>query len=186
MRYCLSWKNKKTNKNKKKTEKKVNVFNNVLHLTWPGQRQSQFTFDWLVRHSYSINHQPVTLPGSDVVNMIQIDYPELQRTSKNLEQDFAKRIVECVERHGCVVVRKFGDDVEKVIRELLPPGEDVWESHFGRIEDLRTDNTTNKNTDQLGYTNAAVAPHTDMPFRHDCPSMQLLLSMRKVIILLKI
>ena len=30
------------------------------------------------------------------------------------------------------------------------------ETHFGRIEDLRTDNTTNQNTDQLGYTDAAI------------------------------
>jgi gamma-butyrobetaine dioxygenase len=160
--------------------RKVNVFNGVLHVVWPQQRQSQFTFDWLVRHSYSINHQPVKLPGSDVVNMVQLDYKELKATSKQFERDFARRFVECVEKHGCVVIRGYTDDTEQIIRDLLPPGEDVWESHFGRIEDLRTDNTTNKNTDQLGYTNAAVAPHTDMPFRHDCPSMQLLHSMRRV------
>ena len=37
-------------------------------------------------------------------------------------------------------------------------------SHFGRIEDLRPDNTTNKNTDQLGYTNAGVDLHTDQTY----------------------
>jgi hypothetical protein len=32
--------------------RKVNIFNEVLHITWPGQRQSQFTFKWLSEHSY--------------------------------------------------------------------------------------------------------------------------------------
>ena len=45
-------------------------------------------------------------------------------------------------------------------------------SHFGDIEDLRTDNTTNKNNDQLGYTNAAVELHTDQPFIADPPHFQ--------------
>ena len=76
------------------------------------------------------------------------------------------------------MVRNRGMDTEEAIKDFLPPTEDVWESHFGRIEDLRTDNTTNKNTDQLGYTNAAVAPHTDMPFVESPPSMQMLHGMR--------
>lgn len=53
------------------------------------------------------------------------------------------------------------------------------ETHFGRIEDLRTDNTTNKNTDQLGYTNAEIHLHTDQPFIADPPGMQLLQSIRR-------
>eukprot|EP01126_Amoeba_proteus_P040532 TRINITY_DN4326_c0_g1_i2.p1 TRINITY_DN4326_c0_g1~~TRINITY_DN4326_c0_g1_i2.p1 ORF type:complete len:223 (+),score=43.00 TRINITY_DN4326_c0_g1_i2:676-1344(+) len=65
-------------------------------------------------------------------------------------------------------------DTEEIIRDFLAEGEDVWSSHFGRIEDLRTDNTTNQNTDQLGYTNFEVAPHTDMPFIENPPSIQLL------------
>ncbi len=159
--------------------RKVNVFNQTVHITWPGQRASEFSFDWLEKHSYGINHQEVVPPGSDVVNMVQLDYQALQRTSKNLRREYARGISDCINKHGCVVVRGRGTDVEEVIRDLLPPGEDVWESHFGRIEDLRTDNTTNKNTDQLGYTNAGVAPHTDMPFVHNPPSMQLLLSMKR-------
>ncbi len=45
------------------------------------------------------------------------------------------------------------------------------ETHFGRIEDLRTDNTTNQNTDQLGYTDAAINLHTDQPFIADPPGI---------------
>jgi hypothetical protein len=53
--------------------------------------------------------------------------------------------------------------------DFLPAGASVIETHFGRIEDLRTDNTTNKNTDQLGYTDAPVNLHTDQPFIADPP-----------------
>ena len=47
-------------------------------------------------------------------------------------------------------------------------------SHFGRIEDLKTDNKTNMHTDQLGYTNAAVDFHTDQPFIENTPRFQML------------
>jgi alpha-ketoglutarate-dependent taurine dioxygenase len=58
--------------------------------------------------------------------------------------------------------------------DLLPEGAEVIPTHFGRIEDLRTDNTTNKNTDQLGYTNSGVDLHTDQPFIDHPPGLQAL------------
>jgi hypothetical protein len=56
-------------------------------------------------------------------------------------------------------------------KDFLPCGASVVETHFGRIEDLRTDNTTNKNNDQLGYTDAAINLHTDQPFIADPPGI---------------
>ncbi|NOU31980.1 MAG: hypothetical protein HOO96_29095 [Polyangiaceae bacterium] len=47
-------------------------------------------------------------------------------------------------------------------------------THFGRIEDLRPDNTTNQNTDQLGYTDAGIDLQTDQPFLDEPPRYQLL------------
>ena len=61
----------------------------------------------------------------------------------------------------------------------MPVGSKVIETHFGRIEDLRTDNTTNKNTDQLGYTNSSVNLHTDQPFIENPPGMQMLHCVQK-------
>jgi hypothetical protein len=52
-------------------------------------------------------------------------------------------------------------------------------THFGRIEDLRVDNTTNANTDQLGYTDAPIDLHTDQPFLDEPPRYQLLQSIRR-------
>lgn len=48
----------------------------------------------------------------------------------------------------------------RVMREQFT--DRIVETHFGLIEDLRTDNTTNKNNDQLGYTDAPVDVHTGM------------------------
>ena len=38
----------------------ADVFNETVHITWPGQRASEFTFEWLGRHSYGINHLEVS------------------------------------------------------------------------------------------------------------------------------
>ena len=62
--------------------------------------------------------------------------------------------------------------------DFLPKGSDVIHTHFGRIEDLMTNNTTNKNTDQLGYTDAPVHLHTDQPFIKNPPGMQMLHGIR--------
>eukprot|EP01087_Luapelamoeba_hula_P024559 TRINITY_DN9400_c1_g1_i2.p1 TRINITY_DN9400_c1_g1~~TRINITY_DN9400_c1_g1_i2.p1 ORF type:complete len:223 (-),score=41.39 TRINITY_DN9400_c1_g1_i2:53-721(-) len=70
-------------------------------------------------------------------------------------------------------------DTEAALQDFLPAGKDVYHTHFGRIEDLRTDNTTNVNTDQLGYTDAAVNLHTDQPFIPNPPGLQMLHCMQK-------
>ena len=49
------------------------------------------------------------------------------------------------------------DETEAIVDAFEARGLRVVPTHFGRIEDLRTDNTTNSNTDQLGYTDAAIA-----------------------------
>ena len=54
----------------------------------------------------------------------------------------------------------------------MPKGASVITTHFGRIEDLRADNSTNTNNDQLGYTDAAVNLHTDQPFIQNPPGKE--------------
>ena len=75
-------------------------------------------------------------------------------------------------------MRDAGLDTEALIDALAAEGLSVRSTHFGRIEDLRTDNTTNQNTDQLGYTDAPVELHTDQPFIDAPPRYQLLHAMR--------
>ena len=49
-----------------------------------------------------------------------------------------------IKNYGLVVVRNRGLDTEEIIQDF---GGDVVETHFGRIEDLMPNNTTNKNND---------------------------------------
>jgi alpha-ketoglutarate-dependent taurine dioxygenase len=63
---------------------------------------------------------------------------------------------------------------EPLIAAFERAGLVVRTTHFGRIEDLRPDNTTNANNDQLGYTTAPIDLHTDQPFIAAPPRYQLL------------
>ncbi len=100
--------------------------------------------------------------------------------------DLARACLEKVDAAGAVVVRGFRsrehanavDETERLIEIFAAHGLGVIETHFGRIEDLRTDNTTNTNTDQLGYTSSAIDLHTDQPFLERPPRYQLLQSIR--------
>jgi len=85
-----------------------------------------------------------------------------------------------VQRDGVCVVRaplsqqRAIDATEPLIAAFERAGLVVRTTHFGRIEDLRPDNTTNANNDQLGYTAAPIELHTDQPFIAAPPRYQLL------------
>ena len=121
-----------------------------------------FKLSWLEKHAYGTNHTAV-LPPSNDCEWVTLRYPSYIKDGKPTPKYYAD-VEERLKRYGLVVVREHGLDTEAIIQELLPPGKDVISTHFGRIEDLRTDNTTNSNTDQLGYTDAPVHLHTDQPF----------------------
>lgn len=91
-----------------------------------------------------------------------------------------------VHEHGMVIVRgrlpgagAAEDNTEPLIDAFARVGLQTRSTHFGRIEDLRTDNVTNANTDQLGYTDSGIELHTDQPFLADPPRYQLLQSIRR-------
>ncbi|KAJ3109967.1 hypothetical protein HDU96_007013 [Phlyctochytrium bullatum] len=92
----------------------------------------------------------------------------------SLAAAYARAVRHRLDTYGATVVRTRGLDTEVIIRDFLGAAAEVIPTHFGRIEDLRTRNTSNANTDQLGYTNAAVEAHTDQPFLTSPPGMQLL------------
>jgi len=93
-------------------------------------------------------------------------------------------MIEKLNENGAALLRKPSrvegdgfkpeDETELLIQEFEKRGFDLIGTHFGRIEDLRTDNTTNKNTDQLGYTDSAINLHTDQPFLQKPPKYQIL------------
>jgi gamma-butyrobetaine dioxygenase/trimethyllysine dioxygenase len=127
---------------------------------------SRFRLDWLREHAYAAEREEVAPP-----------LDELSRLEVECAQLGAEIAVPCMERvttDGAVVVRRAGPDTDALIQAFEGGGLAVTHSHFGRIEDLRTDNTTNRNTDQLGYTDAPVDFHTDQPFIARPPRYQML------------
>ena len=142
-----------------------------LTLWWleeSGRHRSEFALAWLQEHAYAEGRGDVPPPSGEL-SKIEVDARRLP-SEVQLRDICQARIV----RYGAIVVRGAGTDTEAIIAELASGGWQVIETHFGRIEDLRTDNVTNLNTDQLGYTDSAVDLHTDQPFIEKPPRYQML------------
>ncbi|CAF0845813.1 unnamed protein product [Rotaria sordida] len=138
-----------------------------LKIVWSKDHTSLFDLSYLLANAYGKNRIETKKPQTKIED-IEFIY------NKNEYDTYLRNCAERLKKFGLVVVRQRGLDTEELINDFLPHGASVVETHFGRIEDLRTDNTTNQNTDQLGYTNAAINLHTDQPFIADPPGMQLL------------
>ena len=147
----------------------------ALHIRWAGEperAESVYPLDWLREHAYAYGRRGVRPPSNDL-HGLEIDARAV--TAGRLPA----RILEVVRSRGLAVVRNYGPDTESIVDALGAAGLSIRSTHFGRIEDLRTDNTTNQNTDQLGYTNYPVKLHTDQPFLEEPPQYQLLQCMQK-------
>jgi alpha-ketoglutarate-dependent taurine dioxygenase len=103
------------------------------------------------------------------------------RSAEHVSLDtLARAALERVARDGLCVVRSASSTeqaqraTEPLIEAFERAGLRVRTTHFGRVEDLRPDNTTNANNDQLGYTTAPIELHTDQPFIASPPRYQLL------------
>ena len=134
--------------------------------------RSTYALEWLREHAYALNRIAVSPPPNDL-SQLEVRAAALTQSARLREV-----CAGVLDWHGAVVVRGAGRDTEAIIDHLVGGGWRVIETHFGRIEDLRTDNTTNQNTDQLGYTDAPVDLHTDQPFLDQPPRLQMLHCMR--------
>jgi alpha-ketoglutarate-dependent taurine dioxygenase len=158
---------------------RVIIAGDVLEIAWAHDgRTSRYNIGWLEAHAYALDRAQVPPPPSDVRRF------ELRRDDRSLDGVTREALARLFEQ-GAAVVRRGTpslppeDETEGLIEALLARGLRLTDTHFGRIEDLRVDNNTNANTDQLGYTDAPVDPHTDQPFLDDPPRYQLLHSIRK-------
>lgn len=149
----------------------------ALVVRWANDgRESRYALHWLAENAYARSRVVPPIP-SDVKAI------ELSRGA-NLRAT-AARALALLDQHGAAVVRRRSGETsppehetESLIDAFAAEGLRVIGTHFGRIEDLRTDKTTNANTDQLGYTSSAVDLHTDQPFLESPPRVQLLQSIR--------
>jgi gamma-butyrobetaine dioxygenase/trimethyllysine dioxygenase len=153
------------------------VADDALRITWePDGHESVYALAWLDAHAYARDrrdHPPPTELAAVTVASAALGDPA-----------FAG-LVDAVRTRGLGLLRRAParverpeDETEALIAGLAARGLRLVGTHFGRIEDLRTDNTTNQNTDQLGYTDAGVQLHTDQPFLDEPPRYQLLQGVR--------
>ncbi len=152
-----------------------------LVIAWdePSNRVSRYESAWLLEHAYAPERAAPPRPETNV-DAITLD-------ARVEREQLWPRLIERVAERGAARVVGFhpaaheGDparvgpeDTEVIIEALARAGLRVIGTHFGRIEDLRVDNSSNQNTDQLGYTDAAVHLHTDQPFLERPPTLQVL------------
>lgn len=156
----------------------ASVIDGALIVRWEQDgRVSRYALGWLEEHAYARDRAAVPIP-SDVAQVTIADHGA--PLSSRVERALAS-----LRAHGAAVVRRdpsigtpAEDETEGLIEAFSAAGLRVIGTHFGRIEDLRTDNATNTNTDQLGYTDAPIDLHTDQPFLEVPPRMQLLQCIR--------
>ena len=146
----------------------------AVEIEWveDGGHRSSYPLAWLERHAYARGHDAVAPPPGDAAVL------ERRLASPAEVERLREVCLAPLAALGAVVVRGAGDDTERLIDALVGEGLELVGSHFGRIEDLRTDNTTNRNNDQLGYTDAPVDLHTDQAFIAHPPRYQMLHCMR--------
>ncbi|MFT5368455.1 MAG: alpha-ketoglutarate-dependent taurine dioxygenase [Candidatus Latescibacterota bacterium] len=142
-----------------------------IRLIWDDGHESDFALDWLLDHAYALDEPVVEIQAQNLA-YIEVQYA-------NCKDDLVVMCDRYLNEKGAILVRGCTLDTEQLVACLTDETFTLRDSHFGYIEDLKTDNTTNKNTDQLGYTNAAVNLHTDQPFIEHPPRLQLLQCIEK-------
>jgi alpha-ketoglutarate-dependent taurine dioxygenase len=155
------------------------VVEDELRVRWSHDgRTSRFALGWLEEHAYARDRVEATAPPSALSAFVR------EGSGRPLDQLVAEAL-DGVRVRGAAVIRRGAstlrpeDETEPLIDAFGERGLRLVATHFGRVEDLRVDNVTNANTDQLGYTNAAVEPHTDQPFLDEPPRYQVLQCIRK-------
>ncbi|MFV8754282.1 TauD/TfdA family dioxygenase [Nannocystaceae bacterium ST9] len=155
----------------------VELVDQTLRLRWPDGHRTIYAIAWLREHAYALGRPEV--PRADLA-AIEL-FARERSPADTIDLALAR-----VHSHGAAVVRCDPqasltpvDATEPLIGMFEERGLRVVPTHFGRIEDLRTDNTTNLNTDQLGYTDAPVDLHTDQPFLDHPPRYQTLQCIRR-------
>ncbi|ORX91777.1 Clavaminate synthase-like protein [Basidiobolus meristosporus CBS 931.73] len=154
-----------------------------ITVEWIDGHLSHYPLAFLNEYAYARNRIAVSSPINDG-SKVEIDFQEYLRqfppttSGQPLSAAGLKRYYNAIaasfKEHGVVVIRNRGLDTEQIIRDFIGEDKEVITSHFGRIEDLRTDNTTNNDTDQLGYTNHGIDLHTDLPYLENAPGIQFL------------
>ena len=156
----------------------VNFTERELKISWMGENHvSTFTTEFLVENAYAPDLEEVPSPPSRLSRIM------MDATTFGSLRELIPNVLSQVEKDGVAIVTgcpadSEGHMTEELIEAVEQCGLVLQETHFGRVEDLRTDNSTNRNTDQLGYTDSGVQLHTDQPFIAKPPKFQMLQCVR--------
>lgn len=134
--------------------KELKINKEELETVWSDGHNSTYSKEFLLKHKYSLKVQE-TKPED-----ITVEYKDRN----------PKLFYDILSKYGMLVVKNGPKELEgtlKIAQEQFKSK--IIETHFGLIEDLMPNNTTNKNNDQLGYTHSAVELHTDQPFIQNPP-----------------
>jgi gamma-butyrobetaine dioxygenase/trimethyllysine dioxygenase len=150
----------------------------TLYLRWAhDERESRYSGRFLRSYAYALGHKAPSPPPNDLESI------RIVRAGKSW-REIALAMRARVHEHGAAwltggeATAAPEDETDSIIQAFSDVGLTIRGTHFGRIEDLRTDNTTNANHDQLGYTDSAIDVHTDQPFIVRPPRYQLLQGIR--------
>ena len=138
--------------------KTFKIIEDKFEIIWEDKHETIFEEKWLKEHEYSPEYY---LPN---IKDIQIEHKDRN----------PKKLYQILSTFGVVVVRNGSNEIEETFKIAEEFGSEIIDTHFGKVEDLMPNNTTNKNNDQLGYTFEKVDLHTDQPFIKNPPTMQLL------------
>ena len=161
----------------------IEVRGGDLFVRWSADRaSSRYAGAWLAAHAYATNRDDVPPPPT------ALDAVTVHAAAHDAWGSAVHAALDRVRTHGIAIVRgrlagaggpvRPEDETEAIVLAFLAHGLRTTATHFGRIEDLRPDNTTNPNSDQLGYTNAGIELHTDQPFLDEPPRFQMLQCIR--------
>ncbi|EFC42517.1 predicted protein [Naegleria gruberi] len=154
-------------------DEETNPSEAVLRIEWQDGHVTEYKESFLQRYAYGRNRiEKVKVPDHDL-SLIEVHYSKYATLQESIPESFVSDVLERLKRDCAVLVRGIEIDTELII-DAFSPHLSVIPTHFGRLEDLRVDNTTNQNNDQLGYTDAPVDLHTDQPFIENPPELQLL------------
>jgi gamma-butyrobetaine dioxygenase/trimethyllysine dioxygenase len=150
----------------------------TLYVRWAHDaRESRYSGRFLRAYAYAIGRKAPSPPPDDLESI------RVARASKSW-REIAIEMRARVREYGAAwltdsrATTSPEAETDWIIQAFSEAGLTVRGTHFGRIEDLRADNTTNANNDQLGYTESAIDVHTDQPFIVKPPRYQLLQGIR--------
>lgn len=152
------------------TVKAITVANTV-RIEWADDNTSEFEPAWLRVHAYepgevaARRQQPHLWAAANIVDLVpKFSYPAL--TAQN---DRLRDMLAAVRDFGFAIIHQVPTESEALFKVVNLFGY-VRETNYGTYFDVKV----TSNPSNLAYTGLTLSGHTDNPYRHPVPTLQLL------------